>query len=55
MKMRRCMVKYKTCINLEERRNELIEEIERKGETLDRDMLSRRNNLFKPTTDKPLS
>jgi len=49
-KMRRCLIKYKTDIDIDQRRSELIEELERKGETLDRDMLSRRNNLFKPSS-----
>ena len=51
MKMRRCLIKYKTAINIEEKRNEIVDELVKKGETLDRDMLSRRNNMFKPTSN----
>ena len=46
MKMRRCLVKYKGAVDIEQRRAELVKEMEDQGEVLDRDLLARRNNLF---------
>ena len=53
MRMRRCLIKHKTAINLTDRKAELVEELIAKGETLDRGMLSRRNNMFTPTSSIP--
>jgi COX assembly mitochondrial protein 1 len=46
LKMRRCLVKYKTNIDVDTERQKLIKSFEEKGEVLDRSVLSRRSNMF---------
>ena len=46
MKMRRCLVKYKTGTDVVTRRSEILEEMQKNGEVMDREWLAKRNNLF---------